>query len=923
MSYYIRPEAVLKRADELIEIGEYQAAIDLLGQAAASRRFKYNFTPAVEAIMEKFLRLCVQMKQVKQAKEGLIQYRSITQHTQVQSLEDMLTLFRTLSEERMEKASQSCSVVTGDSSDPITPDSVILASLGQDPTNHAEIEFREAVKDMWETYRTVLETVRTNAKLEGLYYSTAYRALDFVKKQNRRLEAKRLCDLFRSHWTSAKKPSTGIGASQNINPNDPAVVSRVLSLRFACVNTAMEMGMWSLAFSVLEDVHTLISKKKPAPTAVQLLQYFDRLSRVLGSTYLMESTNPRSLADNDTHQAVQRLFHAQAQIKYLYLLRQVLSQRSNDSAVPESQLGAAALPELPSLEATAAQTVMAVLAVPPTSRGFMGSSPSVGERADRLDALLGRDVMPTRESLQDELVENKGISLAPAEVRDLFEVINEAEEKADKESTVDNGLCARIDGMLKGIPEQYSEAYAPSIRRNVVELVVASMAKTPNKSTTYDELSKATSTCGNIADITDLIDRASSKGPIVVKDEQDSTERRMIPVVDDATSSIHFEVLSEKAAVPTAEAEVQTSLKLEDYTQGNKERAELEAARQAAAIKAAQEAAAAEKKRAEESRKKKLMERQEMEARKKDLPRTTAMLESIKKQAKAFGPNHVTNITIDGKARDVQTIADHEIIKIDRQELDDVRRKQLLKERTIRINFRREEAKRVEYTERGIRQKEGPHILTWREHVDINRMKRYQEIKAQRQAALDELIENRKEDKAALKPAMPVVEGWIAQRMAERDEKRAKKIEDARVAWKARMVREKLERAMNKLVAFENQKQEEEKSRERTASASSASASPRKGSTSPSARIISRGAGLGLSTDIAASRNAFKMHGRESSPEPEEGMSWRRPAPAAAAPDSARGFGAPSAGKYVPPSRRGAAAAGGRDADGFTTVRRR
>lgn len=88
----------------------------------------------------------------------------------------------------MEKAGQKCSVViTGDSPDPITPDSVMLASLGQDPTDHDEIEFREAVRDMWETYRTVLETVRTNAKLEGLYYSTAYKALEFVKKQNRRV----------------------------------------------------------------------------------------------------------------------------------------------------------------------------------------------------------------------------------------------------------------------------------------------------------------------------------------------------------------------------------------------------------------------------------------------------------------------------------------------------------------------------------------------------------------------------------------------------------------------------------------------------------------------------------------------------------------------------------------------------------------
>lgn len=39
-----------------------------------------------------------------------------------------------------------------------------------------------------------------------------------------------------------------------------------------------------------------------------------------------------------------------------------------------------------------------------------------------------------------------------------------------------------------------------------------------------------------------------------------------------------------------------------------------------------------------------------------------------------------------------------------------------------------------------------------------------------RQAAMEELIASRKEDKAALKPAMSVVEGWISERMTERDE---------------------------------------------------------------------------------------------------------------------------------------------------------
>lgn len=48
--------------------------------------------------------------------------------------------------------------------------------------------------------------------------------------------------------------------------------------------------------------------------------------------------------------------------------------------------------------------------------------------------------MPTRESLEAELIEKKGIELAPADVRKLFEAITTAEQKADTAGTVDDGL---------------------------------------------------------------------------------------------------------------------------------------------------------------------------------------------------------------------------------------------------------------------------------------------------------------------------------------------------------------------------------------------------------------------------------------------------------------------------------------------------
>lgn len=55
------------------------------------------------------------------------------------------------------------------------------------------------VKFMWETYRTVLEILQHNSKLEALYAVTAHKALQFCKKYKRPTEFHRLCEMIRNH----------------------------------------------------------------------------------------------------------------------------------------------------------------------------------------------------------------------------------------------------------------------------------------------------------------------------------------------------------------------------------------------------------------------------------------------------------------------------------------------------------------------------------------------------------------------------------------------------------------------------------------------------------------------------------------------------------------------------------------------------
>ena len=60
-------------------------------------------------------------------------------------------------------------------------------------------------KFLWETYRTTLDILRNNSRLESLYAMTAARAFGFCETYKRTTEFRRLCDILRNHLANLNK----------------------------------------------------------------------------------------------------------------------------------------------------------------------------------------------------------------------------------------------------------------------------------------------------------------------------------------------------------------------------------------------------------------------------------------------------------------------------------------------------------------------------------------------------------------------------------------------------------------------------------------------------------------------------------------------------------------------------------------------
>jgi len=76
-----------QRAQELIGVGQSQAALNILHEHVTSKRSRNSPITSLEPVMILFLELCVDLKKGKHAKDGLYQYKNTAQNTNVGTIE--------------------------------------------------------------------------------------------------------------------------------------------------------------------------------------------------------------------------------------------------------------------------------------------------------------------------------------------------------------------------------------------------------------------------------------------------------------------------------------------------------------------------------------------------------------------------------------------------------------------------------------------------------------------------------------------------------------------------------------------------------------------------------------------------------------------------------------------------------------------
>uniref|UniRef100_A0A3Q2FI11 Eukaryotic translation initiation factor 3 subunit A n=1 Tax=Cyprinodon variegatus TaxID=28743 RepID=A0A3Q2FI11_CYPVA len=389
-AYFQRPENALKRANEFLEVGKKQPALDVLYDVIKSKKHR-TWQKIHEPIMLKYLELCVDLRKSHLAKEGLYQYKNICQQVNIKSLEDVVRAYLKLAEEKTETAKEESQQMVLDIEDLDniqTPESVLLSAVsGEDTQDRTDrLLLTPWVKFLWESYRQCLDLLRNNSKVERLYHDIAQQAFKFCLQYTRKAEFRKLCDNLRMHLGQIQRHHN---QSTAINLNNPESQSMHLETRLVQLDSAISMELWQEAFKAVEDIHGLFALSKKPPKPQLMANYYNKVS-----TVFWKSGNA--------------LFHACTLHRLYHLSREMRKNLTQDE-----------------MQRMSTRVLLATLSIPITPERtdiarLLDMDGIIVEKHRRLATLLGLQSPPTRQSLINDMVRFNLLQYIVPEVKELY-----------------------------------------------------------------------------------------------------------------------------------------------------------------------------------------------------------------------------------------------------------------------------------------------------------------------------------------------------------------------------------------------------------------------------------------------------------------------------------------------------------------------
>jgi len=393
-----RPENAHKRALEFLDVNKPRAAQEVLLDLIKSKRHR-SWSKEHEAIMDTLVKLNVELKDSKAAKESLFQYRLTCHSVNIKSLEDVIRKHIALSEQRVEKAKEEglklaierrkaagLGEISEDAlleqiedleSPDRSPEDLMLSSVTSEGNQErAETEILVPwIKFLWEAYRNSLDLLRNNKLVERLYQEIAKMAMEFCVKYDRKNEFRRLSDSLRTHLNQITRNTKGQNAISLTNPESQAIH---LDIRITQLDYGIKIELWQEAFKAVEDIHYLMNIPKRAPHPQKLAEFYSKLGVVFS----------RSKMD---------LFHACTQHKLFKLTRDL---RKNLSQTELSQL--------------ASKMLISTLSIPITEvkhglGKMLDIENALSEKHSKMARLLELERSPSRASLMQDMIGRFGV----------------------------------------------------------------------------------------------------------------------------------------------------------------------------------------------------------------------------------------------------------------------------------------------------------------------------------------------------------------------------------------------------------------------------------------------------------------------------------------------------------------------------------
>ncbi|XP_062436723.1 eukaryotic translation initiation factor 3 subunit A [Rhea pennata] len=442
--YFQRPENALKRANEFLEVGKKQPALDVLYDVMKSKKHR-TWQKIHEPIMLKYLELCVDLRKSHLAKEGLYQYKNICQQVNIKSLEDVVRAYLKLAEEKTEAAKEESQQMVLDIEDLDniqTPESVLLSAVsGEDTQDRTDrLLLTPWVKFLWESYRQCLDLLRNNSRVERLYHDIAQQAFKFCLQYTRKAEFRKLCDNLRMHLGQIQRHHN---QSTAINLNNPDSQSMHLETRLVQLDSAISMELWQEAFKAVEDIHGLFALSKKPPKPQLMANYYHKVS-----TVFWKSGNA--------------LFHASTLHRLYHLSREMRKNLTQEE-----------------MQRMSTRVLLATLSIPITPERtdiarLLDMDGIIVEKQRRLATLLGLQAPPTRGSLINDMVRFNVVQYVVPEVKELYNWL-EVDFHPLK-------LCTRVSKVLNWVKDQAEkepelQLYVPHLQNNTILRLLQQVAQ--------------------------------------------------------------------------------------------------------------------------------------------------------------------------------------------------------------------------------------------------------------------------------------------------------------------------------------------------------------------------------------------------------------------------------------------------------------